>query len=145
MQATARYGWKPAHVATETPWHLHSAMVGVLNSGARCHDEEDPHPFCRRLQPGPGSGPHRLRGLWADTRAVGGLGSRLAKVNQEVALTGQGAAAQVNGVMFTTGRQNLTYLTRQDHIAPHTTSDLLYKAGLKDNSRVVWKGRSRSS
>jgi Fe-S cluster assembly protein SufD len=74
---------------------------------------------------------------------VGGLGGRLAKVNQEVALTGQGAAAQVNGVMFTTGRQNQTYLTRQDHIAPHTTSDLLYKAGLKDNSRVVWKGMIR--
>jgi Fe-S cluster assembly protein SufD len=74
---------------------------------------------------------------------VGGLGSRLAKVNQEVALAEPGASAQVNGVMFTNGRQNLTYLTRQDHIAPHTTSDLLYKAGLKDNSRVVWKGMIR--
>ena len=63
---------------------------------------------------------------------VGGLGSRLAKVNQEVALAGQGASAQVNGVMFTTGRQHLAYFTRQDHIAPHTTSDLLYKGGLKD-------------
>ncbi len=74
---------------------------------------------------------------------VGGLGARLAKVNQEVALTGPGARAQVNGVMFTSGRQNLTYLTRQDHIAPHTTSDLLYKGGLKDSSRVVWKGMIR--
>jgi len=74
---------------------------------------------------------------------VGGLGSRTAKVNQEVALTGQGARAQVNGVMFTTGRQNLTYITRQDHIAPHTTSDLLYKGGLKDHSRVVWRGMIR--
>ncbi len=74
---------------------------------------------------------------------VGGLGSRLAKVNQEVALTGQGARAQVNGVMFTTGRQHLAYFTRQDHIAPHTTSDLLYKTGLKDHSRVVWKGMIR--
>jgi Fe-S cluster assembly protein SufD len=74
---------------------------------------------------------------------VGGLGSRLAKVNQEVALVGRGAQAQVNGVMFTTGRQNLTYLTRQDHAAPHTTSDLLYKGGLKDQSRVVWKGMIR--
>jgi Fe-S cluster assembly protein SufD len=45
--------------------------------------------------------------------------------------------------MFTTGRQNLTYLTRQDHIAPHATSDLLYKAGLKDSSRIVWKGMIR--
>jgi Fe-S cluster assembly protein SufD len=74
---------------------------------------------------------------------VGGLGSRLAKVNQEVALIGQGARAQVNGVMFTTGRQHLAYFTRQDHAAPHTTSDLLYKAGLKDRSRIVWKGMIR--
>ncbi len=74
---------------------------------------------------------------------VGGLGSRLAKVNQEVALTGPGARAQVNGVMFTTGRQHLAYFTRQDHAAPHTTSDLLYKGGLKDRSRVVWKGMIR--
>ena len=74
---------------------------------------------------------------------VGGLGSRLAKVNQEVALTGEGASAQVNGVMFTTGRQHLAYFTRQDHMAPHTTSDLLYKAGLKGHSRVVWKGMIR--
>ncbi len=74
---------------------------------------------------------------------VGALGSRLAKVNQEVALTGQGARAQVNGVMFTTGRQHLAYFTRQDHQAPHTTSDLLYKGGLKDHSRIVWKGMIR--
>ena len=71
---------------------------------------------------------------------VGGLGSRVAKVNQEVALIGQGADAQVNGVMFTTGKQHLAYFTRQDHVAPHTRSDLLYKAGLKDKSRIVWKG-----
>ena len=45
--------------------------------------------------------------------------------------------------MFTTGRQNLTYVTRQDHIAPHTTSDLLYKGGLKDSSRIVWRGMIR--
>ena len=71
---------------------------------------------------------------------VGGLGARLAKVNQEVALVGPKATAQVNGVMFTTGKQHLAYFTRQDHIAPETHSDLLYKAGLKDKSRIVWKG-----
>jgi Fe-S cluster assembly protein SufD len=74
---------------------------------------------------------------------VGALGSRLAKVNQEVALMGPGASAQVNGVMFTTGRQHLAYFTRQDHAAPHTASDLLYKGGLKDKSRIVWKGMIR--
>ncbi len=74
---------------------------------------------------------------------VGGLGARLAKVNQEVALTGRGASAQVNGVMFTSAKQHLAYFTRQDHIAPNTRSDLLYKGGLKDQSRIVWKGMIR--
>ena len=74
---------------------------------------------------------------------VGGLGSRLAKVNQEVALAGRGARAQVNGVMFTGARQHLAYFTRQDHQAPNTHSDLLYKGGLKDKSRIVWKGMIR--
>ncbi len=74
---------------------------------------------------------------------VGGLGSRLAKVNQEVVLAGTGADAQVNGVMFTGGKQHLAYFTRQDHAAPHTTSDLLYKGGLQGRSRIVWKGMIR--
>jgi Fe-S cluster assembly protein SufD len=74
---------------------------------------------------------------------VGGLGSRVAKVNQEVVLEGQGANAQVNGVLFTTKRQHLAYFTRQDHVAPHTRSDLLYRGGLKGSSRIVWKGMIR--
>ncbi len=74
---------------------------------------------------------------------VGGLGSRLAKVNQETVLAGQGSRAQVNGVLFTNGRQNLTYLTRQDHAATNTRSDLLYKGGLLDASRLVWRGMIR--
>jgi Fe-S cluster assembly protein SufD len=71
---------------------------------------------------------------------VGGLGSRLAKVNQEVVLEGPGAEAQVNGVMFTTGRQHLSYHTRQIHAADHARSDLLYRGALTDHSRIVWRG-----
>jgi Fe-S cluster assembly protein SufD len=71
---------------------------------------------------------------------VGGLGSRLAKVNQEVVLEGPGSEAQVNGVMFTTGRQHLSYHTRQIHRADHARSDLLYRGALKDHSRIVWRG-----
>lgn len=74
---------------------------------------------------------------------VGALGSRLAKVNQDVALAGEGAEARVNGVMFTSERQHLAYFTRQEHRAPRTSSDLLYKGGLMDRSRVVWKGMIR--
>jgi Fe-S cluster assembly protein SufD len=71
---------------------------------------------------------------------IGALGSRLAKVNQHVALTGQDAEAQVNGVMFTQGKQHLAYHTHQHHLAPHCHSDLLYKAALQDDSRTVWRG-----
>jgi len=71
---------------------------------------------------------------------IGALGARLAKVNQHVALVGQDAEVQVNGVMFTQGRQHLTYNTHQHHQAPYCRSDLLYKSALQDNSRTVWRG-----
>lgn len=71
---------------------------------------------------------------------IGALGSRLAQVSQQVALVGRRAEAQVNGVMFTEGRQHLVYNTLQHHQAPECTSDLLYKGALQDKSRLVWRG-----
>jgi len=71
---------------------------------------------------------------------LGALGSRLSQVAQDVALVGRGGSAQVNGVMFTEGRQQLVYNTLQHHQAPACRSDLLYKGGLQDRSRLVWRG-----
>ena len=71
---------------------------------------------------------------------IGALGAKLAKVNQHVALAGPYAEAQVNGVMFTEGRQHLSYHTLQHHRAANCKSDLLYKGGLQDKSRIVWRG-----
>ena len=71
---------------------------------------------------------------------LGALGSRLSQVAQDVALVGRGAHAQVNGVMFTEGRQQLVYNTLQHHEAPECRSDLLYKGALQDRSRLVWRG-----
>lgn len=71
---------------------------------------------------------------------VAALGCRLSKVNQHVALVGPGANCQVNGVLFTEGKQQLTYHTLQHHEAPHCQSDFLYKAALQDRSRTVWRG-----
>jgi Fe-S cluster assembly protein SufD len=71
---------------------------------------------------------------------IGALGSRLSKVNQHVALIGSDAEAQVNGVMFTQGKQHLSYSTHQHHEAPYCRSDLLYKSALQDKSRTVWRG-----
>ena len=68
------------------------------------------------------------------------MGSHLSKVNQSVDLVGPGADSQVNGVMFTEGRQHLAYHTQQYHVAPHCRSDFLYKAAQQDRSRTVWRG-----
>lgn len=71
---------------------------------------------------------------------VGGLGARLAHIHQQVHLDGKGAAAEVNGVTFATDKQCLSYYTQQNHHAPLTRSDLLYKDVLRDQARVVWRG-----
>jgi len=71
---------------------------------------------------------------------VGALGSKLAKVNQHVDLTGKRANCQVNGVMFTENKQHLSYHTLQRHCAAECTSDFLYKSALQDKSRTVWRG-----
>lgn len=74
---------------------------------------------------------------------VAALGSRLAKVNQEVVLEGNGASAEINGVLFTSAGQHFSYHTRQHHRAAATHSNLLYKGALKDRSRSVWRGMIR--
>jgi Fe-S cluster assembly protein SufD len=71
---------------------------------------------------------------------LGALGGRLAKVNQHVELAGTGAHCQVNGTMFSQGKQHLSYHTLQHHRAPQTTSDFLYKTALQDESQTVWRG-----
>jgi Fe-S cluster assembly protein SufD len=71
---------------------------------------------------------------------LGAMGARLAKVNQHVELVEPGANCQVNGTMFTEGKQHLAYNTLQHHVAPECRSDFLYKAALQDKSRTVWRG-----
>ena len=71
---------------------------------------------------------------------VGALGARLAHIHQDVFLDGKGAAAEVNGVTFATGKQLISYYTQQTHNAPHTKSDLLYKDVVRDHARCVWRG-----
>jgi Fe-S cluster assembly protein SufD len=68
------------------------------------------------------------------------IGSRLSKVNQHVELAGRGATSQVNGVLFTEGKQHLSYHTLQHHAAADCRSDFLYKSALQDKSRTVWRG-----
>ena len=71
---------------------------------------------------------------------VAGLGTKLTKSFMDANLAGPGAAALMSGAYFVDGNQHLDYDTEQNHLVPHTTSDLLYKGALKDEARSVWQG-----
>jgi Fe-S cluster assembly protein SufD len=70
----------------------------------------------------------------------GAIGSRLTKNFSELDLSGEGAQGRMSGFYFTDGHQHLDHDTQQNHLAPHTTSDLLFKGALKGKSRSVWQG-----
>jgi Fe-S cluster assembly protein SufD len=70
----------------------------------------------------------------------GAIGSRMTKNFSDLDLAGQGSTGRMSGFYFTDGVQHLDHDTQQNHLAPNTTSDLLFKGALKDKSRSVWQG-----
>ena len=75
--------------------------------------------------------------------ALIGLGGTLSRTKLEVTLAGEGSRAELLGVAFGDGKQHFDYVTLQDHIAPRTASDLLFKAALDGESSTVWTGTVR--
>lgn len=70
----------------------------------------------------------------------GAFGSKLTKNFSELELAGAGSTGKMSGFYFSQHEQHLDYDTQQNHLAPHTTSDLLFKGALLDKSRSVWQG-----
>ena len=68
------------------------------------------------------------------------VGSKLTKDFSDLDLIGEGAVGRMSGFYFTDGNQHLDHDTQQNHLAPNTMSDLLFKGALKDQSRSVWQG-----
>jgi Fe-S cluster assembly protein SufD len=58
----------------------------------------------------------------------------------QVDLMGQGATVKMAGLYLTSGSQQVEFNTRQNHLAPDTKSDLLYKGVLLDESRSLFSG-----
>ena len=71
------------------------------------------------------------------------LGAGLVKVDVESQLRGPGATSEMLGLYFGTGTQHIDFHTLQEHRAPHTTSDLLYRGAVKDTARAVFAGLIR--
>jgi Fe-S cluster assembly protein SufD len=68
------------------------------------------------------------------------LGGRFARLRVEAVLDGRGSSADLRGLFFGTGEQAFDFRTMQDHVAPNTTSDLLFKGALTDRARSVYVG-----
>jgi len=77
----------------------------------------------------------------AQLRAVDvALGGRFSRLRVEAILEGPGSSADLRGLFFGTGEQAFDFRTLQDHIGPHTTSDLLFKGALRDRAKSVYVG-----
>lgn len=71
---------------------------------------------------------------------LGGAYSRFESLSR---LTGEGARSDLLAVSIVNGTQEFDARTLQDHVSPHTTSDLLYKNALTDRSRGTFGGLIR--
>jgi Fe-S cluster assembly protein SufD len=68
------------------------------------------------------------------------LGGDYARMRTESLLTGTAAESDLLAVYFGDGCQMLDFRTLQDHAAPHTRSDLLFKGAVEDEARSVYSG-----
>ena len=71
------------------------------------------------------------------------LGAALSKAHIITKLAETGAATKLFGFVFGHHAQHVDQHTLQDHQAPHTSSDLQYRAALQDQSRLVYTGLIR--
>ncbi|MDH3270584.1 MAG: Fe-S cluster assembly protein SufD [Gemmatimonadota bacterium] len=68
------------------------------------------------------------------------LGASVTRVDLNARLLGPGASSDMLGLYFGDGDQHFDFNTSQDHVTPHTSSDLLYKGALDGHSRSVFRG-----
>jgi Fe-S cluster assembly protein SufD len=82
---------------------------------------------------------HVGRDATVKTSAVA-LGGDYARLRSEALLTGPGAESDQLAVYFGDGTQMLDFRTLQDHDAPNTRSDLLFKGAVEDEAHSVYSG-----
>ncbi len=83
---------------------------------------------------------HLLEGDSRLDSLIIGLGGKLTKFFVESVLEGPGANAQMRGLVLGGGDQHFDHQTLQEHIAPHCSSDLLFKVVVKDQAMSVHLG-----
>ncbi len=71
------------------------------------------------------------------------LGGGYARLRSESLLDGTGAMSEQVAVYFGDSDQMLDFRTLQDHAAPHTRSELLFKGAVEDTAKSVYSGMIR--
>lgn len=71
------------------------------------------------------------------------LGGRFSRTQTECLIRGERTSSEMLGIYFAEGGQHFDHRTLQDHGEGRSTSDLLYKGALKDESRTVYSGLIR--
>jgi Fe-S cluster assembly protein SufD len=77
------------------------------------------------------------------TAGMVGFGGDYTRVRTDCRLLGRGSTGNLVAAYFGDGDQTLDYRTFQDHVAPDTTSNLLFKGAVSDRSRSVYTGLIR--
>ncbi|MEX0768219.1 MAG: SufD family Fe-S cluster assembly protein, partial [Microthrixaceae bacterium] len=75
--------------------------------------------------------------------ALAALGGSYARLRMDCRLVGRGATGNLSSVYFGDQNQMLDLRTFQEHVAPDTTSHLLFKGAVADNSHSVYTGLIR--
>jgi Fe-S cluster assembly protein SufD len=71
------------------------------------------------------------------------LGGWYARCRTDSRLVGQGGSSELLAAFFGEGEQMHDFRTLQEHAAPRTTSDLLFKGAVGDTARSVYSGMIR--
>jgi Fe-S cluster assembly protein SufD len=71
------------------------------------------------------------------------LGSRYSRFESLSRLIGEGGRSDLLAVAVAKDQQEFDARTLQDHVSPHTASDLLYKNALDDRARTIFGGLIR--
>jgi Fe-S cluster assembly protein SufD len=77
------------------------------------------------------------------TSVCAAFGGDYARLRTDCRLIGRGAAGNLRAVYFGEAEQMLDFRTFQDHAAPDTTSNLLFKGAVGGHSRSVYTGLIR--
>ncbi|MBT6444180.1 MAG: SufD family Fe-S cluster assembly protein [Acidimicrobiaceae bacterium] len=77
--------------------------------------------------------------------SIAAFGGHYARMRSDCRLQGRGAHGDLDAIYFGDSDQVLDFRTFQDHNAPNTTSNLLFKGVVDDASRAIYSGLIRVS